>query len=129
MTPYADPEDGRAQSRRWRNGHPTRYSHMQKIWREAHKNEIRAYAKRWNTELKLRVFQHYGMVCSRCGFSDMRTLSIDHLNGGGTQHRKKVGEGASFYVWLEKAGYPEGYQTLCMNCQFIKREENDERHG
>jgi hypothetical protein len=34
--------------------------------------------------------------------------------------------GLEFYRWLIKNNYPEGYQTLCMNDQFIKKAENKE---
>lgn len=76
--------------------------------------------------LKAEVLTYYGegnLVCVRCGFRDIRALSIDHIDGGGNQHRKKIGIGAglSFYKWLKDAGYPGGYQTLCMNCQIIKK--------
>jgi len=61
-----------------------------------------------------------------CGFADIRALSIDHIDGGGNKHRRFLGfglfgAGQKFYSWLKKEGYPEGYQTLCMNCQWIKR--------
>jgi hypothetical protein len=46
-----------------------------------------------------------------------RFLTIDHINGGGSQHRKKIGHG-HFYLWLYNHGYPDGYQVLCMNCNF-----------
>ena len=32
----------------------------------------------------------------------------------------------NLYNWLIKNNFPSGFQTLCMNCQFIKREENRE---
>lgn len=48
-------------------------------------------------------------------------LIIDHIDGGGTKHRKEVGKGAAFYRWLEKNNYPLNFQVLCMNCQFGKR--------
>jgi hypothetical protein len=71
-----------------------------------------------------------GPVCHHCGFSDWRALSIDHVNGGGAEHRsRKTGAGRSgwgFYQYLRKQGYPPGYQVLCMNCQFIKRWTNKE---
>lgn len=72
-----------------------------------------------------------GLACVRCGFEDMRALSIDHINGGGYEHRKilKRESGISFYRWLKHQDYPKGYQTLCMNCQFIKREEQKEATG
>jgi hypothetical protein len=73
------------------------------------------------------VFDFYGQTCSRCGFSDRRALSIDHINGGGNEHRKKIkAAGTAFYVWLVRNKFPQGFQTLCMNCQFIKRHENHE---
>jgi hypothetical protein len=64
-----------------------------------------------------------GLDKNGCKFncSDIRCLTIDHINGGGRQERKKLKKvGVTFYHWLQKQGYPEGYQVLCMNCQFIK---------
>jgi hypothetical protein len=50
---------------------------------------------------------------------------MDHIDGNGL---RKVGMqgGKQFYYWLKKQGYPPGFQVLCMNCQWIKRAENDE---
>ena len=39
---------------------------------------------------------------------------IDHINGKGTEHRKKIG--FNIYPWLVKNNFPEGFQTLCCNC-------------
>jgi len=82
-------------------------------------------------ELKKCVLLYYGkgkLACVKCGFDDIRALSIDHIKGNGGQHRKEkgVGGGVWFYRWLEKHKYPKGYQTLCMNCQRIKQVENKE---
>lgn len=74
-------------------------------------------------ELKIKVLTHYGngkCTCVICGFDDLRALSIDHIDGGGGEHRRKMGY-STIYRWLVVNDYPEGYQTLCMNCQFIKR--------
>jgi hypothetical protein len=81
--------------------------------------------------LKQDVLTHYGngkCACVRCGFEDMRALSIDHINGGGNNFRKqnKLTSSYCFYGWLIRNNYPEGHQTLCMNCQTIKRKENNE---
>lgn len=65
------------------------------------------------------------MACARCQFSDIRALSIDHINGDGAKHRKEIG-GGRIYRWLLKQDFPEGFQVLCMNCQFIKAHENHE---
>lgn len=76
--------------------------------------------------VKLQVWHHYchGSVrCVCCGESDLRFLSIDHIDGGGTQHfikRWKGGETSDIYKWLVKNNYPEGYQVLCFNCNQAK---------
>ena len=81
--------------------------------------------------LKKEILIYYGngkLVCVKCGFNDIRALTIDHIKGGGHKHRKKQGvnSGIEFYCWLRKNSFPSGYQTLCANCQSIKRIENRE---
>jgi hypothetical protein len=85
----------------------------------------------YKLKVKTNVMTHYGngkCACVRCGFDDIRALSIDHINGKGNKQRKETGKngGGSGYIWLIKNNYPEGYQTLCMNCQFIKSIEEKE---
>lgn len=78
-------------------------------------------------ELKIKVLTHYGhgkCTCIICGFDDIRALSIDHIQGGGNEHRRKLTY-SNIYKWLVENDYPEGFQTLCMNCQFIKRYKKD----
>jgi len=60
--------------------------------------------------------EHYGGQCACCGENSYEFLCIDHINGGGHQHRKKVGHGYSFLLWLKKNNMPEGYRILCHNC-------------
>jgi hypothetical protein len=90
----------------------------------------RTYYRKHRQEVKLEVLSHYGSSppkCVKCGFSNVHALQIDHLNGGGTKHRKELGRmGSPFYIWLKYQGYPEGYQVLCANCQFIKAFEEKE---
>ena len=54
-----------------------------------------------------------------------RALAIDHISNDGVAQREKFGirSGVHFYRWLIKNNYPEGYQTLCRNCNWIKRIE------
>jgi len=81
--------------------------------------------------IKIEVFEHYSeeeIKCTRCSFSDLRALTIDHINGGGSEHRKQLGirGGTQFYRWIKNNDYPKEFQILCMNCQWIKRHENNE---
>ncbi len=86
---------------------------------------------RYRRKIKAEVLTHYGKgkcACIKCGFGDLRALSIDHINGGGRLHRQGagIGSGSAMYVWLKKNNYPSGFQTLCLNCQWIKRDEKHE---
>lgn len=103
---------------------------QQREYRRGNSEKVALAQKRMIGVLKREVLTYYGngkLACVRCGFSDIRALSIDHIHGGGTKMRRKgeVG-GWAWYYKLRSQDYPEGYQTLCMNCQFIKREENNE---
>jgi hypothetical protein len=93
--------------------------------------------------VKLKVFSHYSpsLLCQcnlencwhdnqTCSVSDIRALSIDHIDGGGKMQRRTLklqGYGSSFYRWLVTHAFPEGYQVLCMNCNWIKADLRGER--
>ncbi len=122
-----------------RQAHSREYHQLHKEQRNANsrefylKNKQRLLTSRRNhrTDTKILVLTHYGnnkLACVRCGNNDIRVLSIDHINGGGTRERKNMSSTSSYlyYCWLIKNNFPKGYQTLCMNCQFIKRIENNE---
>lgn len=93
--------------------------------------------KKRQMEIKLDVIRHYSIGIMKCiglngnpcssNCSDIRCLSIDHINGGGCKHRRELGKKSiHFYRWLIRNNFPAGFTVLCMNCQFIKREENGE---
>ncbi len=82
--------------------------------------------------VKIEVLTHYGngkCACVQCGYSNEMALSIDHVDGDGANHRRAThttAGGGKLYLWLKKHDYPDGFQTLCMNCQWIKRQINRE---
>ena len=67
-----------------------------------------------NVRNKSLVLQHYGEQCDICSEERFVFLTIDHLNGDGHSHRKKIGNSVS--RWLVKNNYPNGFRTLCWNC-------------
>lgn len=84
-------------------------------------DEIRRYNRERNQQLKAMLVAHYSNganKCVCCGESEVRFLTIDHIDGNGAEHRKttKCGTGATFYRRLIREGMPEGYQVLCYNC-------------
>ena len=93
-------------------------------YREANRDKLRSRQRENRREYKRKVFNHYGNKCS-CGFSDIRALQIDHINNNGAEERKSLGgqnfSGWRFYKYLIDNNYPNGYQTLCANCNMIKQ--------
>lgn len=72
--------------------------------------------------LRLLVLSHYSqgtLRCACCAEAQYEFLSIDHIAGGGNQHRKALGS-KYIYSWLKTHGFPEGYQVLCHNCNMAK---------
>ena len=122
-------------SRRYRQRHPERRRQTQRnyYWNHhkdvlaqmreyRHQNPERVHNWRIKAALKLRtmVINAYGGRCACCCETELAFLCIDHLNGGGTQHRFQVGMGQRFYEYLKREGFPPGYQVLCYNCNAAK---------
>lgn len=99
----------------------------------AHSETVKANACRTGKILRnkqrVAVLWYYSkgtMSCVQCGFSDIRALCLDHINGGGTVQRKEMKCGSNVWLWLSRHGFPPGYQILCANCNTIKAREEDE---
>jgi len=68
------------------------------------------------------VLAHYSagtLKCACCSEQTYEFLSIDHILGGGTAHRRKLGS-KYIYSWLIQQNFPPGYQVLCHNCNMAK---------
>jgi hypothetical protein len=81
-----------------------------------HREKRLTTAHDWHQKLKAEVIAHYGKVCACCGEASYEFLCIDHINGGGNKHRELLGCSRNFFSWLKKNGYPDGFRTLCHNC-------------
>jgi len=66
---------------------------------------------------RFKTINHYGGKCACCGETSIEFLSIDHIDGGGNQHRKKENI-KNMAKWLKKNNYPTGFRILCRNCNF-----------
>lgn len=75
--------------------------------------------RRKNEKRRKRVLAHYGEQCACCTEDTIEFLEIDHINGGGSDHRREIGAGG-LYQWLINNKFPEGFQTLCSNCNRAK---------
>ncbi len=154
--PYKDPEKEREKKTQYykrMKSNPLFIQHKReayKRWYQTHKAEAYTKHRQWdkqnklrrkelahngNARLKYEVLLHYtesrfapqNPYCNKCGFSDIRALSLDLIKGGHSSSGLPSG-GSPLYRKLKKEGYPEGWQVLCMNCQWIKRWTNKELH-
>ncbi len=62
------------------------------------------------------ILAYGGYRCACCGVREPDFLTIDHINNGGSRHRRRVGVASNFYRWLQKHSYPKGFRVLCSNC-------------
>ena len=110
--------------------HKEKLKELNRTWAKEHPDRMRAFTiKSYWKHIKIDVLTYYGAnsrypACIHCGEMRLDCLSIDHIAGRGREHRRRVG--SHMYQWLKANNYPRGYQTLCMNCQWIKRVKNQE---
>jgi hypothetical protein len=71
-------------------------------------------------KLKTEAIKAYGGRCVCCGEIRLSVLTIDHIAGNGSTHRKE--NKTSIYNWLKKECYPPGHQILCVNCNDEQRQ-------
>lgn len=117
---WKDPEKRRKHANDWREANPEKKASQNAEWRAENGERRRQYMRDRARRIKERVILHYGDACACCHESNIAFLCLDHVNGGGNKHRAEVGGGSSFYGWIVRNGFPDGFQILCHNCNFAK---------
>lgn len=117
--PYANSEKYRAYQREYRNKNIEKLKIYEQNWRDNNREKIHKSQKEYSSRIRIAAFEVYGKKCVCCGESDIRFLTLDHINGGGTQHRLRIKQ-ANICKWLKANNYPDGFQTLCYNCNCAK---------
>ena len=64
-----------------------------------------------------KILAHYGGKCFCCGEANEEFLTVDHLKGGGTEHRRKLNSGR-LYAFVVREKFPKKFRIACMNCNF-----------
>lgn len=118
-----------AKERKRRAANPERYRQSHRAWYDGHREQAADAKKRSHRKLKDQVFGAYGgYLCTCCGETEPSMLTIDHINGDGAAHRKRVSRtkhygsmtSVTVYHLLRDQGFPDGYQVLCYNCNISK---------
>ena len=103
------------------NEEKERKAKYRNFWGDRNKDKLKKNKIKYYNSQKLKIFNHYSngkICCNCCGENEIGFLSLDHINGGGNEHRRKVGK--RYYTWVIENNYPEGYQVLCYNCNLAK---------
>lgn len=79
-----------------------------------HISIISQYSPEWLV-LKQKIVDHYGGACYCCHESNLRFLTIDHIDGGGKEHRRKI-KGVGQYKWIIDNKFPSDLRVSCYNC-------------
>jgi hypothetical protein len=80
-------------------------------------------------KLKFETLKEYAdpLKCNICSVTDIRILTLDHINGDGRKELRRLGikGGAGYYRYLRDNKYPdkENLQVLCFNHNCSKRIE------
>jgi hypothetical protein len=84
---------------------------------EVHQERARRHGKARREKLRAELLAAYGgkCACKRCPETNPAFLTLEHVGGGGKQHREKVGSHS--YADLRRRGFPQdSYTLLCWNC-------------
>ena len=124
------PDRHRENVRRWRSQNPERWAQInienQRRARARNPDRHRRRLRDYHWTLKKEALARYGNGeprCVSCGFYNIDALCLDHINNDGAAQRRlspKTHIGVELYRTLRRAGYPQGFQTLCANCNQIK---------
>lgn len=95
-----------------------------KVWRDKNRQYTRDAGKKTREKNKLLALSYYSndqLRCACCGENYYGCLTIDHIGGDGAKHKHELTHnGTSLYTWLKHNNYPQGFQVLCMNCNWVK---------
>lgn len=101
---------------------------IQREWiknnRTYNNKRARDYRKIWEQKKRIECLTYYGdgkLSCICCGESVYQFLTLGHINDNGQEERKLYGNQMNIILRLIKLGFPEGYETVCWNCNLGKR--------
>lgn len=130
--------------RKWRATHPEKVKGYESKDRVKHAERRRIYSRKYRAEHleqckasmksyqamtrfrdREKVLDILGGACECCGFCDIDFLTIDHINGGGTEHRKQ-NSGRTMWEVVAKEGCPTNlYRILCTACNIAAAHTSD----
>jgi hypothetical protein len=119
-------EDIKEDHKKRREENPEKYQEIVNRSRMDKKPKYSSRRSIKHQQLRVELLKAYGGRCVCCGEDRSELLTVDHINNDGSGHRKDIGSGSEFYIWLKKNGYPkDNFQLLCWNCNMSKAHDKD----
>lgn len=75
------------------------------------------------TYARVQVLAAYGAKCAECGEDDPDVLQIDHIIRTHGKIERANYRSRGYLRKIIRAGYPDDYQLLCLNCHRKKHRE------
>ncbi len=135
----------RAKLKAWAIANPAKVKSARKKYIESHKEKHLESKRRWTNQnyakkrLLIRekwsawtrghkdaAYRKLGGKCSVCSESRTPVLSIDHVHGDGALHRSTMNRNRKKLYDSILEDTQGRFQILCMNCQWMKRHEQQE---
>lgn len=108
------PDCNREYQREWRRKNKDACNARMRQRYADHKEAGTLPADKYRRKVREQAITAYGGKCECCGEDRYEFLVIDHIDGGGRQHRQSIN--SYIYKWLRDEGYPAGFRVLCHNC-------------
>lgn len=121
-----------AASRAWQLRNPEKVKEMRRkyieSWKakalyEKNKEKLGEKAYWYVQKKRMMVIDHYTKgerKCQQCWFDKVECLAVDHIKNNWSKHRKQGYRQYSLYKSIVDNNYPEEYQILCCNCNWLK---------
>ncbi len=89
--------------------------------KEKDRKKNNEYAAWQREQYRKLVYAAYGDKCSCCDETELKFLTIDHVNNDGAEHRRSLGTRRAGNTWqvyryIINNNYPDDFQILCYNC-------------
>ncbi len=121
LSSLTEREKANERAKKWfKDNRQRRYDYIKK-WNTENYLKNKSYQSKYRLKLKKTVINFYSRgrnECICCGERYLEFLTINHIHNDGNKERKVLNlrGGHSFYRWLIKNDFPDGYNVMCMNC-------------
>lgn len=87
-------------------------------YRKRNPEKYKEQNARYRMKLKIEVLSYYDELrCHCCGETEVKFLTLDHMDNDGADDRKITGGGHAAYRWLKSNGFPpRNFKASCQNC-------------